>query len=323
MEKALNKFTGEEALENTLKNLLSEEERREFWEAIKKLCTKEINLLIVGGTGVGKSSTINALFETRGGGKVSEVGTSSKPQTMEIQKYELDTLKIWDSPGLGDGDEQDRHHAEKIIELLQKKDEQGNALIDLVLVILDGSSRDLGTSYRLINEVIIPNLSEEDRKRVLIAMNKIDLVNPREFDYTENKPSDKLMQRLDENALIIQERIKRDTSVDVDVIYYCSGAEDEDGKQPPYNLSKLLFYISDHTPEEKRLVYAAHQNESEQNFRDSDERRNYNADTEEGFFKTLVKFGGKVVVKVLENIPVVGTVVKVFKAGWDWLKSWW
>ena len=48
--------------------------------------------------------------------------------------------------------------AKKMIDKLYEKDENGNLLIDLVLVILDGGSRDLGTSYELINNVIIPNL---------------------------------------------------------------------------------------------------------------------------------------------------------------------
>lgn len=39
----------------------------------------------------------------------------------------------------------------------------------MVLVLLDGSSRDLGTSYELINSVIIPNLGENAEKRIIVA----------------------------------------------------------------------------------------------------------------------------------------------------------
>ena len=72
-----------------------------------------------------------------------------------IEKYELDNLILWDTPGLGDGREADNRHAKNIIQKLAEVDKDGNVLIDLVLIILDGSTRDLGTSYELINNVII------------------------------------------------------------------------------------------------------------------------------------------------------------------------
>ena len=48
-------------------------------------------------------------------------------------------------------------------------------IIDLVLVILDAGSRDLGTSYELINQVIIPNIGKDAKDRVLIAINQADV----------------------------------------------------------------------------------------------------------------------------------------------------
>lgn len=257
--------------------------------SIEELFNQKTNILIVGGTGVGKSSTINALFQREGGGEVAEVGNSSKPQTMEIKKYKLDTFTIWDSPGLGDSTEKDEEHSQKIIKLLQEKDDKNEALIDLVLVIIEASSRDLGTTYKLINEVIIPHL--EDKKRILIAMNKCDLVSPRDFDYEKNKPNESLINKLDENAKIIQERIKKDTDVDVEVIYYCAGEKEH--KQAPYNLSKLLYYIVKHTPKRKRLIYAKHQNENEVNFISNDGLKDYKRGIIESWLETIKEFVNK------------------------------
>ncbi len=53
--------------------------------------------MITGATGSGKSSTINALFDL----EVAKVGTGVDPETMDIQKFDLDNLVLWDSPGLG------------------------------------------------------------------------------------------------------------------------------------------------------------------------------------------------------------------------------
>ena len=66
---------------------------------------------------------------------------------MDIQKFDLDNLVLWDSPGLGDGKEKDIEHSKGIIKKLNELDDNNKRLIDMVLVLLDGSSRDLGTSY--------------------------------------------------------------------------------------------------------------------------------------------------------------------------------
>ena len=132
-----------------------------------RLKEQKMNIMITGATGCGKSSTINAMFDT----EVAKVGVGVDPETMDIEKYELDNLVLWDTPGLGDGRDADNRHARKIIEKLSEVDENGNALIDLVLVIVDGSTRDLGTSYRLINSVIIPNLGADKKDRILVAIN--------------------------------------------------------------------------------------------------------------------------------------------------------
>ena len=148
--------------EDVMRAELKEEERRKLLKNIMALKNKKVNLMITGATGSGKSSTINALFDM----EVAKVGVGVDPETMDIRKYELGNLVLWDSPGLGDGKEADERHAKNIVEKLYEKDENGKALIDLVLVILDGSTRDLGTSYQLINNVIIPNLGSDKEKRI-------------------------------------------------------------------------------------------------------------------------------------------------------------
>ena len=52
-------------------------------------------------------------------------------------------------------------------------------IIDLVLVLLDGGSWDLGTSYELINDVIINTLKKSGEgctDRLLVAINQCDMV---------------------------------------------------------------------------------------------------------------------------------------------------
>ena len=275
-------------IERSIMNEQIEDKTREkLLVNLLKMKNQKINLMVTGATGVGKSSTINALF----GEEVAKVGTSVDPETMEIEKYELDNLVIWDTPGLGDGKEADNRHSKRIIDKLYEKDENGNLLIDLVLVILDGSSRDLGTSYELINSVIIPNLGENKKNRILVAINQADVaMKGKYWNAEENKPEEKLQEFLEDKVKSVKRRIKEATGVEIEPIYYSAG-EKEEGymQQKPYNLAKLLYYILQCTPEEKRLVYAQNMNREEVMWKDNDDLQDYRKDILGEFLGSVTK----------------------------------
>lgn len=275
-----------EAMESDIMNAdIPETEKNKLMKNFLQLKEQKINLMITGATGCGKSSTINALFNT----EVAKVGVGVDPETMEITRYDLDNLVLWDSPGLGDGKEADNRHAKNIIKKLNERDENGNLLIDLVLVILDGSTRDLGTSYELINSVIIPNLGQDKQNRILVAINQADVaMKGRYWDYENNRPEPPLQKFLDEKAESVQRRIKEGTGVDVSPIYYSAGFKEEGMPQGrPYNLSKLLYYIIKFTPKEKRLSFVENINRSEEMWKDNDDLKDYRKGILEEFGETV------------------------------------
>ena len=140
----------------------------------------------------------------------------------------MDNLVIWDTPGLGDGKEAYNKHSKRIIDKLYEKDENDNLLIDLVLVILDGSSRDLGTSYELINNVIIPNLGDNKENRILVAINQADVAMKGKYWNTEeNRPEKKLQEFLENKVRSVKRRIKEATGIDTEPIYYSAGEKEE------------------------------------------------------------------------------------------------
>jgi len=263
---------------------LGEDAKRELMVQMNKLNDTSINILITGATGCGKSSTINALF----GRNAAKVGQGVDPETMDIKKFELNNIVLWDSPGLGDGKESDRRHSKNIIDKLHEKDADDNALIDLVLVILDGSSRDLGTSYELINEVIIPNLGE-NTDRLLVAINQCDIaMSGRHWNHEKNEPEAKLTAFLDDKVASTKRRIKEATGINITPIYYSAGYKDEDEKQQPYNLSKLLMFIINHTKPEKRAVYINDINKDKKMWEKDDELEDYTSSIQASLWDSIV-----------------------------------
>ena len=276
-----------ENMENDIMNAdINENEKSKLLKNVMRLKDNKINIMITGATGCGKSSTINALFDT----EVAKVGVGVDPETMEIEKYELDNLILWDTPGLGDGKEADNRHAKNIIHKLAEVDAQGNALIDLVLVILDSGTRDLGTSYELINNVIIPNLGADKEGRILVALNQADMaMKGRNWDKNKNEPNDTLKEFLDKKAASVKNRIFEGTGVNVTPIYYSAGYKEEGEEQShPYNLSKLLYYIVKATPAEKRAVYVNNINQDENMWKDDDELIDYAKETKRTILQSVM-----------------------------------
>lgn len=200
------------------------------------------DVMVTGVTGAGKSTTLNALFQK----EVATVGRGVDPETMDLDSYRLnDSFRLWDTPGLGDGKQKDKEHAKLLIDLLYKDYGENNGWIDLVLVIIEGSNRDMGTTYRLLNDVIVPNI---ERNRILIAVNQADVaMKGRYWDYDSNKPKDKLKSFLEEQAESIQRRVKEATGVNVLMPIYYSA-------EYGYNVDKLMDLLIDNMPSKKRDI---------------------------------------------------------------------
>ena len=302
-----------EKIEDSIDSLkISEEEKDKLLKGVLRLKSQKINLMITGATGCGKSSTINAMFNT----EVAKVGVGVDPETMEIQKYELNNLILWDSPGLGDGKEKDIAHSKGIINKLNELDDNGNPIIDLVLVILDGSSRDLGTSYELINQVIIPNLGENAKDRILIAINQADVaMKGRYWNFEKNKPEPNLIDFLNKKVSSIKTRVKEATSVEVEPIYYSAGYKDFGEEQKPWNLSKLLYFIVKNTPEEKRLSYIENISSEKEMWESDDELEDYKKETQKSFQEVASHIskntlaGAAAGAAIGSVVPVVGTAI--------------
>ena len=202
-----------------------------------------LDVMVTGVTGAGKSTTLNALFERI----VAKVGDGVDPETMELDAYNLNNaLRLWDTPGLGDGVEQDIRHQRKLIDLLHKTyclDNRQYGFIDLAVVVIEGANRDMGTTYHLLNDIIIPNIQPD---RIIVAVNQADMaMKGRHWNYENGLPDAILRDFLDEQACSVQRRIREATGVTI-WRPVCYSAE------YGYGLREVFDSIVDQMPVERR-----------------------------------------------------------------------
>lgn len=269
---------------------------------IELLKKQKLNIMFVGGTGVGKSSTINAIFNT----EVAKVGYSVDPETASIQKYEIDNMILWDTPGLGDSPEKDNRYAVEIVNALKAKDYDGQLLIDLVVVVVDGSNRDMKTTYEVIENVIAPYIG--DSKRIIIAINQCDMaLKGRYWNYDAKSPDKQLLEFLEDKAVSVRNRIKESTGITVQPIYYSALYN--------YNISKLLLTMLRNMPEKKRFLLTDSLNKNPEIWKKNDELENYNLEIKKEIKVSLTRAldgaakGAVAGATVGVLIPVIGPII--------------
>ncbi|WP_349293335.1 GTPase [Phascolarctobacterium sp. ET69] len=209
---------------------------------------RPLDVMVTGVTGAGKSTTLNAFFQKN----VAKVGDGVDPETMELDSYSLnDAFRLWDTPGLGDGIAKDQVHKKKLVDLLYKvyvtnPDQQRYGWIDMVLVIIEGGNRDMGTTYTLLNEVIVPNIQ---RDRILVAINQADFaMKGYHWNHSFNAPDAELYAFLENQALSIQRRVREATGVNIlKPVYYSA--------QYSWNIDKLFDFIIDNMPTCRRSLF--------------------------------------------------------------------
>jgi uncharacterized protein len=130
---------------------------------------------VVGVSGGGKSSTINALFGT-------DLPVSHTTGAADFREAGPAHLRVIDAPGLGADRDQDRS-------LLRQYREQ-LAACDVVLWVLTAHHRGLALDQSYLDQ--LPGLSD----RLVFGVNQVDLIAPGDWDGAVNLPSDRQEQHM-------------------------------------------------------------------------------------------------------------------------------
>lgn len=216
---------------------------RDIEKKLEKARFRPLDVMVTGVTGAGKSTTLNTIFRKN----VATVGNGVDPETMYLDYYSLnDVFRLWDTPGLGDGVTNDETHKRKLVDLLYKTYSlDGNIYgwIDSIIVVLEGLNRDMGSTYTLLNEVIVPNIQAE---RILVVINQADMaMKGRHWNKETNRPDEVLLDFLEKQTISIQNRVKEATGVTIKKPVYYSA-------EYGYNVEKLLDFIIDNMIVERR-----------------------------------------------------------------------
>lgn len=291
-----NKSIYELLEEEIVKADISPDEKNKQLSRLLKARGQKINLMLVGATGSGKSSTINSIFNT----KMAKVGIGADPETKDIECYQLENLTIWDTPGIGDNAENDAVYSKQIVKKLSEVDANGVPVIDLIMIVIDGSTRDLSSTYEMINNIIIPSVTKENSHRILVAVNQADLaMKGQHWDKENNCPDDVLKDFLKEKCRSVEKRIFDAIGLELKTMYYCAGCTDENGVQnKPYNLTKLLYNIVLSLPAEKRIAIA-------ENLNDDEDMWEFD-DNEEDYIEEISKSFGEIVWNTTEEFAEKG-----------------
>lgn len=218
---------------------------RDIEKKLEKARFRPLDVMVTGVTGAGKSTTLNTIFRKN----VATVGNGVDTETMYLDYYSLnDVFRLWDTPGLGDGVTNDETHKRKLVDLLYKTYSlDGNIYgwIDSIIVVLEGLNRDMGSTYTLLNEVIVPNIQAE---RILVVINQADMaMKGRHWNKETNRPDEVLLDFLEKQAISIQNRVKEATGVTIRKPVYYSA-------EYGYNVEKLLDFIIDNMIVERRSL---------------------------------------------------------------------
>jgi uncharacterized protein len=198
----------------------------------------------IGKTGVGKSSTLNALFNA--GLDISH----TEACTQEQQKVEISlssipgakgSLIVYDMPGLGESRARQEGHLAIYNKALRE--------VDVALWILDAHDREMESVQRNLEDNL-QDMNPDVIKRMVIALNKVDLVHPMEWHPYANIPS--LEQ--EEN---IKRRIDDVTKKIHEVIPDWSGEIMGYSAHRRYQLPQLFATMLDAVPVKRQWVVAS------------------------------------------------------------------
>ena len=201
-------------------------------------------IAIIGFTGVGKSSTINALFNA--GQEVSDVRACTQEEKAiygDVTEYtgSKGLIRIYDMPGLGEDIDADEKHLQTYSRVIPN--------VDVIVWAFQAGDRQMSPMQTALLSLKKQH-GEGLLERLVFVINKADLTAPGETAWNTdfNMPSSEQKKNMDDAENYIKEKIKRVLPEwDGEIITYSA--------KKRYHLDLLMTKIIQTVPEKRRWVY--------------------------------------------------------------------
>ena len=175
----------------------TEDEKNKVMEAINSEITEHpFRVAVIGQSGVGKSTTLNAVFGLKN--YISDVaeGTTDIEEKV-FQMRDGFNLSIYDMPGLGYDVDKDAEYEKMYAKILPG--------CDVIVYIINAHSKDIGEDCRILRDIVLPTCNANQIKdNLILAFNKIDTIGEMQdpmdpelrWNVSENLPTEKLKKAI-------------------------------------------------------------------------------------------------------------------------------
>ena len=226
-------------------NVSKKDKDEVFGKLDEEITGRPFKVAVIGQAGVGKSSTLNAVF-----GLNLPVSDIAEGTTEIIEKIfpmrDGFNLSIYDMPGLLQSRKKDKVCEDMYKEILPQ--------CDVIVYIIKANTRNIGDDCRILKEVVLPICNQSSIKdNLIIAVNKVDTIgqtiDPNDpelaWDPIDNVPSEKLFEcikkkRMDIFSKLIDENLvllnSESALTPSQVVFYSAVYE--------YNLGEFLKAIT-------------------------------------------------------------------------------
>jgi len=197
-------------IEQELDARLPKRERVRFDRELERIYETPPKITLIGKTGVGKSKTINALFDPRPALRVGHIRATTKRPTQRVVHLggKRGRLVVAELPGLSESIRADREYLPLARHELQTA--------DVAIWILKADDRALGDEQRLMKSVLTPKL----RKRLVVGINQIDELQPGRWMDEYNIPSVEQEESINQKVRDVKRKLREIGIVPTRIVPY-------------------------------------------------------------------------------------------------------
>lgn len=219
---------------------LSSEQLKQLRAAAENELSIPPRIAIIGECGVGKSTTINAMFNA--GLPTSHIrACTAESYELHISVSEVSgakgAIKIYDMPGLGEDIDADEKHKRTYERVLSD--------CDVAVWVLDGTTRHFTQTQLALRDVV--GAAMGNLERLVIGINKVDAIRPGQWNTKYNLPSPEQEASISEKIVDAMEKIGKVCHIQRDrIIPYAA--------EKWYRLADLLGAMLEACPRERAWV---------------------------------------------------------------------